>query len=256
MTDERSLWEQATESSYFAARKEERPDPPPEPLPETLPEPRPGEPTWRPGAAAPAPAPRAVPDFLDRNELAFDQISRREMDVFDADGQLVARIRRARHREERAFLSPRVLVVEDEAGREFLHIRDLRGMGGASFDAFLPGEEERLVYIVGMWKLFRMGLSIQLHAEGVEPAGLLADGDRSCRFVEIFPDVGQPDKGGDPVPPVASLSRERMGFFNSLSSLYRFRLRMDSRLSREVRLAMVAAAYVVGAVSFEENSRT
>ena len=51
MTDERSLWEQATESSYFAARKEERPDPPPEPLPETLPEPRPGEPTWRPGAA-------------------------------------------------------------------------------------------------------------------------------------------------------------------------------------------------------------
>ena len=196
MTDERSLWEQATESSYFAARKEERPDPPPEPLPE----PRPGEPTWRPAAAAPAPDHRATPDFLDLNELAFDQISRREMDVFDADGQLVARIRRARHREESAFFSPRVLVVEDEAGREFLHIRDLRGMGGANFDASLPGDDE-------------------------------------------------------PGPPVASLSRERMGFFNSLSSLYRFRLRMDARLSREVRLAMVAAAYAVGAVSFRENSR-
>ena len=107
-----------------------------------------------------------------------------------------------------------------------------------------------------MRKLFRMGLSIRMHAVGVEPAGLLADGNRNCRFVKVFPDVGQPDKTADPGPLVASLSRESMGLSNSTGSLYRFRLRMDSRLGREARLAMVAAAYAVGAVSFEENLRT
>lgn len=243
MTDERSLWEQATESSYWADHGEERPGP--------LPMPRRGEPTWRPAAAAPPPRTVAGGSgFLELDELAFEQTSSTDMVVRDAGGDIVGHVNRRPRLEERGFLTPRVMVLEatgPDGPVDLLHITDPRSMGGTDYDATLP-DGTPVARITGIRRWFRLNLAIRAEVDD-----LLSDGDLNCSLVHVFRDVGQPAKKAGEGPTVASISRESMGLGAYFLSRYRYRLRIEPGVDRATRLALAATVYAVSSYRHKDT---
>lgn len=241
MTDERSSWQRATESSYWAEHGENRPAPPTS---------QPTPPTWQPTANTPPPP--AAPDFLGLDELVFEQISRTDMHVFDAGGRLAARIYRDKRWEERKWFAPMVMAVEDQAGRVPLLIRDPRSIGGATYDARVPRDGGLTVSIVRETRIFRQNLSVRVQAQGGGTTGLITDGDPGCRFIQVYPDVGQPRKRDAMGTPVASVQRESQGWLKSLGGRYSYRVRMTPSMPRELRLAMVATTFAIATFRYKQ----
>ncbi|OIR40562.1 hypothetical protein BJP08_08595 [Corynebacterium sp. NML140438] len=155
--------------------------------------------------AAAAPPPRTVAGgsgFLELDELAFEQTSSTDMVVRDAGSDIIGHVNRRPRLEEPGFLIPRVMVLETtgpDGPVDLLHITDPRSMGGADCDAALP-DGTPVAHITEIWRWFRLNLAIHVEAgEG---------------------------------PPVASISRESMGFCAYFLSRYRYRLRIEPGVDR------------------------